>query len=300
MKRNLPPAARGEWVDWDRVPANPANRQSDRVRLEGETLRQTQAGYFGLIDHLDEQIGPLVTDFKARSEKAGRPWIIVVSTDHGEMLGDHGYFRKCEPYEGSANIPLIVAAAPSLGFKPGARSLRPVCLEDIMPTLLELCGVERPAGLDGVSLVPVLRGEDRPLREWLHFEHSACYSQEQAFQALTDGRFKYIWRPADGSEQLFDLQGDPHEEHDLGTDPAHRETLEAWRARLVKRLAGRPEGYSDGTKLIVGRPRAKPDTRAKTPRPKPQAKSVDAEQAAWQRHVIDDSSRAPTASVWPT
>jgi hypothetical protein len=59
----------------------------------------------------------------------------------------------------------------------------------------------------------------------------------------------------------------------------------------VKRLAGRPEGYSDGTQLIAGRPRAKPDTRAKTPRPKPQAKSVDAERAAWQRHVIDDASR---------
>jgi arylsulfatase len=57
LKRNLPPAAGGEWVDGDRVPANPANRQSDRVRLEGESLRQTQAGYFGLTDHLDEPGG---------------------------------------------------------------------------------------------------------------------------------------------------------------------------------------------------------------------------------------------------
>ena len=272
------------------MPTNPANRQSDRVRLEGEALRQTQAGYFGLIDHIDEQIGPLVADFKARSEKAGRPWVIVVSTDHGEMLGDHGYFRKCEPYEGSANIPLIVAASPSLGFKPGTRSLRPVCLEDIMPTLLDLCGIERPAGLDGVSLVPVLRGEDPPLRAWLHFEHSPCYSQEQAFQALTDGRFKYIWRPTDGSEQLFDLQGDPREEHNLAADPAQRETLEAWRARMVQRLAGRPEGFSDGTRLIAGRQRAKPDTRTKSPRPKPQAKSADAGRetrtiAGWKVHI---------------
>ena len=66
------------------LPPNPVNGQAHRVRLEGEALRETQAGYFGLIDHLDEQIGPLVADFKTRSEKAGRPWVIVVTSDHGE------------------------------------------------------------------------------------------------------------------------------------------------------------------------------------------------------------------------
>jgi riboflavin biosynthesis pyrimidine reductase len=139
----------------------------------------------------------LVADFRARSQKAGRPWIIVVSSDHGEMLGDHGYFRKCEPYEGSAHIPLIVAASPSLGCKPGVRSLRPVCLEDIMPTLLELCGVERPAGLDGVSLLPVLRGEDRPLREWLHKQRTGRPHVTWKFATSIDGRSA----AADGSSR---------------------------------------------------------------------------------------------------
>ena len=63
------------------------NGQAHRVLLEGETLRQTQAGYFGLIEHIDEQIGPLVAEFKARSEKAGRPWVIVFTSDHGEIAG---------------------------------------------------------------------------------------------------------------------------------------------------------------------------------------------------------------------
>jgi len=57
----------------------------------------------------DHQISLLIQDFKARSEEAGRLWIIVVTSDHGEMLGDHGYFRKCEPYEGAANIPFIIS-----------------------------------------------------------------------------------------------------------------------------------------------------------------------------------------------
>src|SRR5690606_15155188 len=106
-----------------------------RILLEGDTLRRAQAGYFGLIEHLDEQIAPLIAEFKARSEKAGRSWVILLTSDHGEMLGDHGYFRKCEPYEGSANIPMIIAASPQLALARGAVSHEPVGLEDIMPTL---------------------------------------------------------------------------------------------------------------------------------------------------------------------
>jgi arylsulfatase A-like enzyme len=170
------------------------------------------------------------------------------------MLGDHGFFRKCEPFEGSANIPFLVAGSPELGFKPGLRSTQPVCLEDIMPTMLDLAGAPCPKPMDGVSLVPVLRGEKRAVRECLHFEHAPCYSEQQAFHALTDGHFKYVWRPQDGTEHLFDLAADPREEHDLAKAASQRALLEQWRVRMVKQLADRPEGFSDGTNLISGRP----------------------------------------------
>jgi arylsulfatase A-like enzyme len=105
-------------------------------------------------------------------------------------------------------------------------------------------------GYQSLTLVPVLRGAGRVPREWLHFEHAPCYSQAQAFHALTDGHFKYIWRPQDGAEQLFDLDRDPYEEQDLSKLPA----VEAWRQRLIHRLAARPEGFSDGQHLVPGRP----------------------------------------------
>jgi arylsulfatase len=253
LKKTLPPVAMGAWVNRAAL-STEGNPSGHRILLEGEKLRRAQAGYFGLIDHLDEQLGSLIADFKARSERAGRPWLIVVTSDHGESLGDHGFFRKCEPYEGSANIPFLIAGSPGLGFRPGLRSDRPVCLEDIMPTLLSLAGTERPANLDGIDLAPALRGTTTAVRDWLHSEHSPIYGPEQAFHALTDGRMKYLWRPHDGSEQLFNLDADPQEERDLSADPAHRAELAAWRGRLVRRLAGRPEGFSDGTKLIAGRP----------------------------------------------
>jgi arylsulfatase len=252
-KQKLPPPSHGDWVDWKALSPK-GDGSGHRVLLEGEALRAAQAGYFGLIEHIDSQVSSLIRDFTARSEKAGRPWVIVVTSDHGEMLGDHGYFRKCEPYEGSANIPFIICGSPALGFKPGLRVNQPVCLEDIMPTLLALAGTTCPTRIDGVNLVPTLRGRKEAIREWLHFEHAPCYSKAQAFHALAGRRFKYIWRPTEGTEQLFDLDKDPREEHDLSKDASHRATLEAWRARLIQRLANRPEGFSEGGRLIAGRP----------------------------------------------
>jgi arylsulfatase A-like enzyme len=249
LRKELPRPAHGDWVDWASLSPT-GDKQGHRVHLQGETLRRAQAGYFGLIAHLDEQVGPLIADFKARSEKAGRAWVIVVTSDHGELLGDHGYFRKCEPYEGSANIPWIMSGSPALGFKRDARCTQPVGLEDILPTLLELAHAITPKAVDGLSLAPVLRGEPRVRREWLHFEHAPAYSKAQAFHALTDGHFKYIWRPSDGTEQLFDLDRDPLEEHDLSRLAA----VIPWRQRLIQRLVGRPEGFSDGHRLISGRP----------------------------------------------
>ena len=90
--------------------------------------------------------------------------------------------------------------------------------------------------------------------ETLHVEHAVCYSKEQAFHSLTDGRFKYIWRPLDGSEHFFDLDADPREEHDLSRIASPPEQVTTWRQRLIKLLASRPEGFSDGQKLIPGRP----------------------------------------------
>ena len=253
LKRTLPAPAHGDWVAWDTLTPK-GDRAGHRVLLQGEMLRRAQAGYYGLIEHLDDQIAPLVAEFTARSRKAGRPWVVLVTSDHGEMMGDHGYYRKCEPYEGSARIPFIVAGSPNLGFRAGLRTREPVALEDIMPTLLALAGTACPEMVDGVDLGPVLRGEKAEVRPWLHFEHAPCYSKAQAFHALTDGRHKYIWRPTDGGEQLFNLETDPREEHDLAGDAAHAALLEQWRARMIQRLANRPEGFSDGTHLIAGRP----------------------------------------------
>lgn len=253
---------------WAEAPENDgmgAGIDAHRTVLRGEALRSAQAGYFGLINHIDDQIYWLIRDFMSASNGADRPWLVVLTSDHGEMLGDHHYFRKCEPYEGSSRIPLLIRGSHDFGFQPGQETSRPVCLEDIMPTLLRAAEVDVPDAVDGENLLPFLRGESDIERDVLHAEHSPCYSQEQAYQMLTNGRHKYVWRPVTGEEQLFDLENDPNELHNLAERESARDELAAWRTRLIDRLEGRPEGFTDGEKLIAGReypailPHARPE-----------------------------------------
>ncbi|MDF1515378.1 MAG: hypothetical protein P1S60_16330 [Anaerolineae bacterium] len=155
----------------------------------------------------------------------------------------HYYFRKCEPYKGSSRIPYLIRGAPELDLKAGQTCDQAVCLEDLMPTLLEFADAPVPEGIDGHSLVPVLRGEGVHVRDYLHGEHSPCYSDMQAYHFLTDGHSKYIWRPYNGSEQLFDLDNDPQERHNLANVAVKHQLLMSWRGRMIETLTGRPEGF---------------------------------------------------------
>jgi len=254
LRMDLPLPAIGEWA---RPPADDglgAGICATRVCLTGEALRSAQAGYFGLINHIDDQLYWLVTEFKRRSRQSGRSWVIVFTSDHGELLGDHYLFRKGDAYEGCTRIPLLICGSHETGIKPRRVCRRPVCLEDFMPTLLELAGVPVPEGVDGVSLVPALRGEETEIRPWLHSEHASLGGLLVGYHFLTDGKLKYIWRSDDGREQLFDIDEDPNELHDLAASPRKEELLASWRARLVERLKDRPEGFTDGRELIPGRP----------------------------------------------
>lgn len=254
MQMDLPKPSIGDWAVSPANDALGAGVDAHHTYLRGEALRSAQAGYFGLINHLDDQLYWLIHEFKNKSEEKGRPWLIVFTTDHGEMLGDHYLFRKCEPYEGSSHIPFLIQGSPGLGFKTGLTPSQPVCLEDIMPTLLELADIPVPEYVDGRSLVSLMRGENMRVRSWLHGEHAPCYDQQQAYHFLTDGKMKYIWRPLNGLEQLFDLERDPGEIHDLAAEESNGDRVALWRNRLIKHLKSRPEAFSDGKRLIPGQP----------------------------------------------
>jgi arylsulfatase A-like enzyme len=130
-----------------------------------------------------------------------------------------------------------------VGYREGVPITTPTLTE-----LLEFAAVPAPPDLDGKSFAATLHGEAERVRDVLHGEHATCYDAEQGYHFLTDGRMKYIWRPSTGREQLFDLEVDPGDLHDLSRCP----DVAGWRGRMIEVLNGRPEGFSDGIQLIAG------------------------------------------------
>jgi arylsulfatase A-like enzyme len=242
LRMDLPDPVIG---DWAQRPTGPVPVNSPSVDLTGEVLRSAQAGYYGLINHVDDQIRRFLYNLHGIEGFDLKNTIVVFTADHGEMLGDHYLFRKSLPYEGSARIPLLVAGP---GVASGAVIDAPVCLEDVMPTVLDLVGVPVPDTVDGASVAPFLRGEAPLWRDRLHLEHAG------KFHALTDGRRKFVWLTADGRELFFDLQADPRECRNLIDDPARAEEVARWRTALVEELRGRPEGFVADGRLQAGCP----------------------------------------------
>ncbi len=244
----VPDVPVGDWAAAYDTP--PADINAWHGRLAPARQAGTQRAYYAQIAHIDNQVGRLLMGL--RKAGLGPTWI-VFTADHGEMLGDHHLWRKTYAYEGSARTPLIVC--PPTGAHRHTCAA-PVAQEDLMPTFLEIAGVETPAAVTGHSLLPLLEHDQEAAgwRPFVHGEHSACYHPDHGMQYLTDGRTKFIWYTRSGREQLFDLEVDPQELRDLAPLPAQAERLALWRQRLIEILAARPEdGLSDGRRLFSGR-----------------------------------------------
>jgi arylsulfatase A-like enzyme len=248
LSRDLAPPVIGDWATRPEDNGLGLSPGGGKQVLEGEKAKMAQAGYYGLINHIDDQLFLLLRRVQQETNT-----IILFLSDHGEMLGDHYFFRKSCPYEGSARIPLIIQGP---GIEGGLTPDAPVGLQDILPTCCELAGAEIPEHVTGQSLVPFLKGSKPDTwRERLHAEHFPMSDQHPGWHSLNDGRYKYIWFN-DGHEQFFDLHMDPRECRDLQSQPEARELMNAFRQDLLQRLKDRPEGFSDGTNLIPNRPYA--------------------------------------------
>jgi arylsulfatase len=234
--RELPPVPVGDWAgDFDRPVTD---LQAHAGRLPQHTLDRTRRAYYAQIAHLDFQIGRVIW-YLQKYLHALDNTLIVFASDHGEMLGDHHLWRKFNAFEGSASIPLIIRPPRSMnGALRNTRDDRITCLEDLMPTLLDLAGVEIPSAVEGRSLAPALRGEQGDWRTHVHGEHERAGG---GWQFVTDGHEKFVWQTRTDQEWFFDLRTDPQELHNAVNDPQFRERANLWRQRLVDELAKRPE-----------------------------------------------------------
>jgi arylsulfatase A-like enzyme len=246
VDRELPPIPVGDWATEHDIPNPGLRRQAWRGRLTPQQNQRARAAYMGLCTYIDYQLGRLLESMARMGVL--HDTMILFTSDHGDMMGDHHLHRKTYAYEGSARIPFLIRYPSGWDLQTGVFS-HIVGLQDVMPTLLEAADIPIPNSVTGSSLLRAVRGE--PWRSFLHGEHSPCYSLEQAMQYLTDGQEKYIYFPVTGQEQFFDLAHDRQELANLVEQPTCAERVAIWRERLIQLLAERGDGFSDGQQLLV-------------------------------------------------
>ena len=173
-----------------------------------EIIQAQLADYYGMITHMDHQIGRILTVLEESGLSENT--IIIFSSDQGLAMGSHGLLGKQNLYEQSMGAPLVFSGP---GIPQGKSSDALVYLFDIYPTLCNLAGVDIPVQVEGKSLVSVIRGEQKSIR------HSIYLSYVDNQRAVRDHRWKLIRYPQINKTQLFDLQNDPDEMTNLAGDP---------------------------------------------------------------------------------
>lgn len=244
----IPPRAYAERFDLGDVPGphvhpNDAAAKARLAEIDFQTKgravsfeegREAQAKYYAMIAQIDDPFARILAALEETGQRANT--VIVSTSDHGEMLGDHGLMLKsCRFYEGLVRVPLIVSWPGQ--FAGGVPCDDLVELLDLSATLLDLAGVEIPEDHQGFSLLPRLRGGgrggsrdgDRPLRAFvrcLYFDsldpHFTGGSGSFATMHRTR-RHKLVVYHGTGLGELFDLEVDPWEHHDLWDDPGAAE-----------------------------------------------------------------------------
>jgi len=223
----LPPVRDNDLSDLSAVARRwalePVTAGSHETVLRHDQWSEAVKAYLACVTFVDAQVGRLL-DAVESGPKADNT-LIVLFSDHGWHLGDKQHWGKWTGWERSTRVPLIVVppTSPDSDFQPG-KCLQPVSLLDVYPTLTEMCGVSAPSELRGISLKPLLgdpgQQTDRTIQTWFDEGNATVRSE----------RWRYI-RYADGSEELYDHNVDPHEWDNIVDDPDSVAVLEYLRSQ---------------------------------------------------------------------
>lgn len=202
--------------------------------------------YYALLENFDDNVGRVMKTLRETGQIENT--VVLLLADHGEMQGAHGELAhvKDHPYEESVGIPLIIND-PRQSDRAGTVHDAPTCMEDVLPTILGLLGVDVPGDLPGEDLSPLIRGEaQKPARPGVMLEFVHDYRQRDTcpygkvfWRAFRSERYKYtVLGGGFGSDpwQFFDLQEDPLEMNNLIHDPAHQDLIAQHHGWLYDRL----------------------------------------------------------------
>ena len=210
----------------------PSSLWSSRARLDGahrdpERLKRLRALYYGMIHHVDDGIARILATLDECNQSENT--VILFTSDHGEMLGDHGLSQKNCPYESSVRIPFILRWPGKL--PKGETNDIPVGLTDVLPTLVDEIGLEYPddgISLPGDNLFNLLSRESQTTRS----DYVIDYGQNsKRWISVRSPTHKYNFFSCDGGrEELFNLSEDPEERTNLIHD--FPDLTKSFRARV--------------------------------------------------------------------
>jgi choline-sulfatase len=185
-------------------------------------VRRATAAYYGMVETIDSQYGQVIDALVAAGQNLD-DWIIIYTSDHGEMLGQHGIWEKQKFFEGSARVPLIIRYPRR--FAGGQRISANVNLCDLFATLCELTGAEIPEGLDSRSLVPLMEGKTEG------WDNESVSQFGGSNLMIKRDHLKYQYYGEHAPEVLFDLKRDPGETVNWLHDEFYKDALKQFRLR---------------------------------------------------------------------
>ena len=226
----------------DPLEGKPASQHLGTGRLSAGVdeieFRRMMAHYYALVTHIDVQVGRLVRRLEELGQRHNT--VIAFMSDHGEMLGDHGFTTKVVLYEGSVRVPCVLSWP--AGIPAGQRLRTPLGGVDLMPTLAELCDVEvDSASIDGRSIAAAVRRGDEPeevpvfaeISTWQAITGKTQEPEELAAHVMVrDESWKYVWNRTD-EDELYDLDGDPEEMTNLAGDSAQQQRVQELRRQIA-------------------------------------------------------------------
>jgi len=234
--------------------------------LDREELQWRYRSYYGDVTWLDEEVGQTLDDL----ERLGiaDDTVIVVTTDHGDQMLEHGLFGKNVFYEDSVHIPLLVSWPGTI--RPGVYS-ELVESVDVLPTLLELCGLPVPEHVQGRSFAPLIAGDRTSYRP-----RDAVFAENVMPEVITNGDEGYFFEPGKGiagvrhpdakmirtrrwklnyyvghGGELYDLRNDPGERNNLYDDPAAQPIVHELKSRLLDWLISADENDQIAPKWLI-------------------------------------------------
>jgi len=198
-----------------------------------EQVRRARATYYGMISYVDDKIGRLMDALDEQGLADNT--VVIYTSDHGDMVGEHGLWRKMNFYEQAERIPMQVRWP---GVLPAGRRIsKCVSLIDLTATSLEIGGISADEQkekwkIDGDTMVALLQGRDDSWKDEVFAEHNA-HGTDRARAMVRKGQWKLCYNHGDPAEfELYALASDPGEFNNLAGRPEHRKVQEELFARI--------------------------------------------------------------------